>query len=354
MAKFNKGDVSEGILAAAITARFRSKTKKIDSNDVLAVIDGLNAPKSGSKGATTITNFKSPNANKSIVDTVICKVNLADVNMAAFLKKTTYKDTAIKSLVTAACAYANGGTINTFADQLYNNNQKNIIEVNSEGLLDQTGTKVDLKVIVDGKQIGLGISLKAEDVKQFGQVGGSKWESMENLFKPLGVKFSDNTKRDYDKLLSEKKIADALTLAYSESFKQLKELSKTNQKALRNSIADFANFHATSGEQNVVLVQLSGGVATTYDFSILKEKLEGVQISVELSGGTTDKLRGFAGSKSIPKINFNVPDLKGKQIPLLQLRMKLEGNRVDSKGKKLPLVIRNYIEKGLGIKKLIT
>jgi hypothetical protein len=34
--------------------------------------------------------------------------------------------------------------------------------------------------------------------------------------------------------------------------------------------------------------------------------------------------------------------------------MKLEGNRVDSKGKKLPLTVRNYIEKGLGIKKLIT
>lgn len=354
MAKFNKGDVSEGILAAAITARFRSKTKKIDSSDVLSIIENLNSAKSGTKGATTITNFKSPNANKSVVDTVVCKVNLADVNMAAFLNKKTYNDKAIKSLVTAACTYANAGTINKFADMLYNNNQKNEIHVNSEGLLDQTGTKVDVKVIVDGKQLGFGISLKAEDVKQFGQVGGSKWESMENLFKPLGIKFSDKTKKTYTKLLSEKKIADALTLAYSEAYKQLKELSKTNQKQLRNNIADFANFHATSGEKNVVLVQLSGGVATTYDFSILKSKLEGVNISVEIASGTTDKLRGFAGSKSIPKINFNVPDLKGKSIPLLQLRMKLEGNRVDSKGKKLPLVIRNYIEKGLGIKKLIT
>lgn len=354
MAKFNKGDVSEGILAAAITARFRSKTKKIDASDVVSVIQNLNAAKSGIKGATTITNFKSPNANKAIVDTVVCKVNLADVNMSAFLKKTTYNDKAIKSLVTAACSFANGGNINKFADQLYNNNQKNFIEVNSEGLLNQTGTKVDLKVIVDGKQIGFGISLKAEDVKQFGQVGGSKWESMENLFKPLGINFSDKTKTTYTNLLSEKKIADALTLAYGEAFKQLKSLSKTNQKQLRNNIADFANFHATSGEKNVVLVQLTGGTATTYDFSILKSKLEGVQIDVEIASGKTDKLKGFAGSKNIPKINFTVPDLKGKQIPLLQLRMKLEGNRVDSKGKKLPLTVRNYIEKGLGIKKLIT
>ena len=31
---------------------------------------------------------------------------------------------------------------------------------------------------------------------------------------------------------------------------------------------------------------------------------------------------------------------------LLKIRCKLEGNRINSKGKRLPITIRNYVEKG--------
>jgi hypothetical protein len=349
MAEFNKGDVSEGILAAAITARFRSKTKTISVSDVTNIIKQLKKAKSGTKGATTITEFSSPNANPRVNDTVICKVNLANVNMEAFLRQSTYRDREVAALVSAAAHFANGRYVKEWADMLYNNNQKNTIEVNSEGLLDQTGTKVDLKIVVDGKQAGVGVSLKAADVKQFGQVGGSKWESIENLFNPLGVKFSGKTQEEYTDLLAEKKLAPALTLAYTEAHKQL---SKLDQTKLRKNIADFAKHHATLGEENVVLVQLTGGASSVYDFSLLEKRLKGTDISVDLSSGVTDKLQGYKGSPRIPKLVFTIK-LKGKDEPLLQIRLKLEGNRTSSKGEKLPLVVRNYIEKGKAITQLI-
>lgn len=352
MAEFNKGDISEGILAAAITARFRSKTKQITPQDVLSVIKKLKRPKTGTKGATTLTEFDSPNANPNVSDTVICKVNLADINMTAFLNQAIYKQKEVASLVTSACAYANGKYVKDWADSLYNNNQRNKIEVNSEGLLDQTGTKVDLKVLVDGKQVGVAVSLKADDVKQFGQIGGSKWESMESLFSPLGVKFSQKNKNDYNELLAAKKLAPALTMAYTEAHKQLKKLAAQDQVRLRKNISDFARHHATLGEENVVLVQLTGGEAIVYDFTALSKKLRGVEIGVKLGSGVTDKLDGYAGGNDIPKLEFTAK-VNNKEETLLQLRLKLEGNRTSSKGKRLPLVVRNYIEKGKAITQLI-
>lgn len=349
---FNRGDVSEGILAAAIAARFISKTKRITPQQVMDLIGDLNKAKAarGEKGLTTITEFPSPNENPKIIDRVICKVNLAEVNMAGFQRKATYRDKDIRLLVSSAVDYANGRYIREWADKLYKNNQKNTIEVNSEGLLDQRNSKVDLKVIVDGKLCGVGVSLKAGAVPQFGQVGGSKWESMENLFNPLGVNFSRAVEQQYTELLAEKKLAPALTLAYTEAFKQI---VKQKQEDLRKNIANFADYHATLDQENVVLVQLAGGSATVYNFSLLKEKLKGINVTAQLSSGTTTKLQGYKGGSKIPKIMFYTPGTSNRKIPLLQVRLKLEGNRTSSKGERLPLVVRNYIEKGKAMKDLI-
>jgi hypothetical protein len=354
MAAFNKGDVSEGILAAAITARFMSKTKIINETDIINLIKKLSKATNGFKGMTSITSFSSPNAQKNVIDTVICKVNLAANNMNAFLDQKIYSKSDIMALVRSSVIYANSTYIKQWADLFYNNNQKNIIEVNAEGLLDQTGTKVDLKVIVDGIKCGVGVSLKAGDVKQFGQVGGSKWSSMKTLFEPLGVTFSKQAEDSYIDMLAKKQLAPALTTAYIEAFKQI---TKKDQKFLRKSIADYMKHHATSGEENVVLVQLNSNTIKVYDFDLLEKKLSDKTIEVKLTSGNTDKLTtgGFEGTESmskssIPKMIFMIDN----KI-LFEIRLKLEGNRFSpSAGKTLPLVVRNYIEKGEMTTKLLT
>ena len=204
MANFNKGDVSEGILAAAITARFESKTKRISNDDVLSVIKKLGKPTRMKKFMLIEKTFDSPNKNPKIIDKVVCKITLAEINMNALLNPKVYSDKEMKELLSAAVAYANGKNIMEWADMMYTNNQENLIEVKSEGLLDQTGTKVDLRVIIDGKQAGVGVSLKAGDVKQFGQVGGATADSMNEFFNPLGVKFSSKNLNDFEKLVSQK------------------------------------------------------------------------------------------------------------------------------------------------------
>lgn len=354
MSTFNRGDVSEGILAAAIVARFLSKTKIINQTDVTSLIKKLSKATGGMRGMTSTTSFSSPNEQENVIDSVICKINLAANNMDAFLDSSIYGEANITALVRAAVVYANGPYIKQWADLLYNNNQKNIIEVNAEGLLDQTGTKVDLKVVVDGVKCGVGISLKAGDVKQFGQVGGSKWNSMKTLFEPLGVKFSTEIEKSYIDMIAKKQLAPALTTAYTEAFNQI---SKKDQSFLRKSIADFMKYHATSGEENVVLVQLNKNTVKVYNFDLLEEKLSDKTIKVDLTSGITDKLttgnyesKGSMSKTSIPKMKFMIDD----KI-LFEIRLKLEGNRLSaSSGKVLPLTVRNYIEKGEMTTKLLT
>lgn len=355
MASFNKGDVSEGILAAAITARFVSKSSRISEQDVIRMISKLKRGSSGGgKGVTSLTSFDSPNKNTKVVDEVICKVNLAENNMKAFLDRKLYSATNkdIMGLVRGAVSYANGQYIREWADLMYENNQKNKIEVNAEGLLDQTGTKVDLKVLIDGKQCSVGISLKAGDVKQFGQVGGVKFEKMEQLFSPLGVKFNGKHEKDHEAMLAKKQLAPALTVAYKEAVSQLKRL---DQKDLQKNLAAWMKHHATSGEKDVVIVQLQREEAKVYDFDVLSKKLMGQKIDVSLTSGMTEKLNegGYKGlgsmaKNNIPKIVFSIDG-----TDLVYIRLKLEGNRINSKGDRVALVVRNYVEKGPMTTKLI-
>jgi hypothetical protein len=224
---------------------------------------------------------------------------------------------------------------------MYNNNQKNKIEVKSEGLLDQTGTKVDLRVIIDGTQAGVGVSLKAGDVKQFGQVGGATSNAMNEFFNPLGVKFSSKNLKDFETLVSQKEVTEALCLAYKEAYKQIKELIKSDSLAFKKNISNFMKFHATRNEPDVALVQLSKNEANVYNFDNIQKKLKGIELDVVYSEAGTDVVKG----KKIPQLKIISPTLTKDNI-LLQLRNKLEGNRVNSKGKKVGLTVRNYVEKG--------
>lgn len=347
-AKFNRGDVSEGILAAAITARFVSKTTDVTDQDVINTIRKIkqNRPRKSSSGLTTTTNLVSENYNPRVKDTVVCLVNLAEVNMKAFLNLNTYRRSDIKGLVSAARKFANGRYIKEWADMMYNNNQKNKIEVLSQGLLDQSGTKVDLKVVIDGKQAGVGVSLKAGDVKQFGQVGGTRWAAMKELFQPLGVKMTSNLEKDYIDLIAQKRLAPALTLIYREATDQI---NRMDSEKFAKSLADFMDYHATRGERNVVLVRTTRADARVYNFSNLKKGLKGSDVKVKLTSGTTSKLQGggYKGGSKIPKMVFLIDD-----NVLVSIRVKMEGNRLNPQGKRLPLTVRSLVEKGPVTEKL--
>ena len=85
MADFNKGDISEGILAAAITARFVSKTKKISFQDVIVIIKKLGKPSKLRNFMLIEKEFDSPN-KKFLLNTIPIKNYRTRINKKMTIK----------------------------------------------------------------------------------------------------------------------------------------------------------------------------------------------------------------------------------------------------------------------------
>lgn len=317
----NKGDIAEGILGAAVAARFINKNENIDIDKIKTVLRSLGSTVTKIKEK----DFDSENKNPKIIDNVHLYISLAESNMKVLLDSSKW--TSFNDLFQSAVKYANGDTVIAWSKLLYNNNQKNNIEVISDGLGNQSGTKVDVKVKVDGKVTNIKVSLKAGDVKQFGQVAGSEFSKQLLLWKNL-LNIDVTTKEDdYTKNLQTGNVNEALYKTYSYVADQINiklagSSSKTQfLKDLGNGIRHFA----TLNEEDVTLVQLSRNEAVVYTFDKVYDSIKTVDL--------TAIIKDSAGK---PKLVLQDKDKR----PLLEIRVKAEGRPDGS------TYIRNYVEKG--------
>jgi hypothetical protein len=317
----NRGDIAEGILGAAIAARFINKNQDIDTAKIKAVLRDLGP------SATKIKqkDFDSANKNPKIIDNVNLYISLAESNMKVLLDPSKWA--RLDDLFQSAVKYANGDTVIAWSQLLYNNNQKNNIEVISDGLGNQSGTKVDVKVMVDGVITNIKVSLKAGDVKQFGQVAGSEFEKQLFLWKTL-LEIDVSTKETlYTKHLQNKEVNEALYVTYSFVAEQINIKlggSSSKPKLLRDLGTGIRHF-ATLNEQDVSLVQLSKNEAVIYTFDKIHDKLKNLDLKAVI--------KDSAGK---PKLVIQNKELNS----LIEVRVKAEGRPDGS------TYIRNYIEKG--------
>jgi hypothetical protein len=317
----NRGDIAEGILGAAIAARFINKNKNIDTAKVKAVLRDLGPT------ATKIKqkDFDSENKNPKIIDNVNLYISLAESNMKVLLDSSKWA--GLDDLFQSAVKYANGDTVIAWSKLLYNNDQKNNIEVISDGLGNQSGTKVDVKVIVDGVATDIKVSLKAGDVKQFGQVAGSEFEKQLFLWKTL-LEIDVSTKEIlYTKHLQNKEVNEALYITYSFVAEQIniKLGGSSSKPKLLRDLGNGIRHFATLNEQDVSLVQLSKNEAIIYTFDKIHEKLQNLDLKAVI--------KDSAGK---PKLVIQNKELNS----LIEVRVKAEGRPDGS------TYIRNYIEKG--------
>lgn len=318
----NRGDIAEGILGAAITARFINKNQSIDKSNVKAVLNGI---RTAGTGKVRNKDFESPNADPSVVDNVNFYLGLATVNMNALLDKDQWM--GLDDLFNSAVKYANGATVKAWSKLLYENNQLNKVEVISDGISNQQGTKVDIKVVVDGKPTDINISLKAGDVKQFGQIGGIEFEKQITLHKMLfGIDVS-HLKDTYQKCLSAKDPKGALYAVYNYVAQEINNrmTQPTKKRALLKEMGTGIKQFATLNEANVTLVQLSSSEAKVFNFDGVVDAVAGLKIKCTI--------KDSAGK---PKLLLHNDANKN----LLEIRVKQE-NKPDGS-----FYIRNYVEKG--------
>jgi hypothetical protein len=315
----NRGDIAEGIFGAAITARFLYKNTDINKQQVKDVLKSL-----GGSGTVREKIFKSPNKNKAVDDDVRFYLSLAKINMDALLDPSQWDE--LDDLFDSSVKYANGKTVVAWSKLLYENNQYNKIEVISDGLSNQKGTKVDVKLLVDGSKTDINVSLKAGDVKQFGQIGGSEFEKaveMHALLFNINIKHLEDK---YNQLLAKKDPQGALYLVYNYVKDQvnLKVRTKRSKDALLKQLGKGINHFATLGEENVTLVQLNSNEAKVYNFNGVVEAVSALDISCSI--------KDSAGK---PKLLLH--DAKNRN--LLEIRVKQEN-------KDSGPYFRQYVEKG--------
>ena len=339
----NMGDVAEGVFAAAIAVRFINRNATVTKSDVNSLIRGLPTPVSLSKGKVVQKTFKADNKDIDLKDDVILKISLAEYNMKFFLD--IKSQSVLDSYIDSAVKYANDQKVQKWSKLVYENGRYDKIEVTADGLGGQTTTKVDVYVkITDDKNVlqdvDIKVSLKIDDVKQFGQQGGTLFEAIgkkkgykEYWNRLFGIDISSQ-KNAYNKMKGvDHNTSGAINLIYEYVAGELQKKldDKKSSESTLIKLGEAIQHYATLNEEHVELVQLTNGEAKIYNFAGLPNVINQYEWNVEYSKGIS------SSGESIPIITIHQ---KGKPTNiLLILRVKIETlNNAP--------YYRNYVEKG--------
>lgn len=342
----NKGEIVEGIYGAATMARLINRPNAdITPQDVYNIIDRL--PDTPQGGSVTVNAQES---NNDITDNFELIVKLKPQPYAD-LKNTKKVDAMMGNIVRSVVAFVNNETIPRYAKLFAENGRPDSVDIISDGISDETGTKTDVKLIYKDENgqpvrelIKYGQSVKVGAVKQFGQVGGGRAsDSLEKRFEKLEFmweKFGIDVTPLKDIFVKSNRIEDAYAKVYEEAAKILKqELAGANEDAekafLKNFISGIKHF-ATLNDDSVNLIQFDEKGYFVLDFSKLNKLYDmGMDLDVVVQKG---KVKSDP-SIELPKIT--IIDRKTK-TKFMSIRMYRSGTGY----------IRNYIEKEEGLKAL--
>ena len=366
--KYNLGNVAEGVLAFAITARFLNKNKRITEQDLVKVLNAVKPTRSGTSSGKV---FQSPNAphpkmRKLLFDDVKVVVNLTTANMDMLFTSDPDEYEVLRQLMPSCISYANSQEINTAALMMYRNGKKDYIDVIADGIGDETGTKVDVNLVINnsknisipgntnGTQLRLTqISLK-RDVDQFAQVGGWTMDKTDDLWgRILGTKpstsgvvqqiYADSAEM---RGTTEEVAADTMRKVYTWANQQLER--KFGNKVWLEEFVEVLDNFATYKEENVALVEIKGDTFHRYDFKKLKVALVGLP-DADVPPNLTLSSEYIVGASGLPTVRISGTNKNdNKKYELVQFRFKMEKGTGG-----VPKAIRNYVEKRSGLEDYI-
>lgn len=317
--KFNKGDIAEGVLGAAITAKLikrgQDRIGDITPEDVKNVLSAAMA-----KTNDTLI-YEVNDRNSTIADKIVFSVKLTGPSLQIIGDKEQWPK--FESLFGSSSHYANSADAERYSDYFYKNGKADEVYITSDGLSGQKSRKTDVSVVVKDPTTGkvrnlknVDISLKA-DSKQFGQIGTGgmsggyeKWmASAKKLFEPFGIEITDIAARD-----AKKDIVTFFKAAYIQAGEKLnQELTGANIKnetSFVEKVADVIFQQATLKVPNVRIVNLEKGESTIHSFASLKQKMLSNKIdlmastSIGRSGYPTITITDKTSGKILVKIRY--------------------------------------------------
>ena len=333
----NRGDVAEGILGAAVAQAFISGGNPITVADVESLLEQLDQKEDELSGTSNTSKVltKPIKRKDGTIDTITCVIRLRKKNFDDLMD--TSKRGALSGLFKAAVAYSNSEEVLEATTAVATNGVDNKVATVSDGVSKQRGTKIDIKVFLDGKATPIGrISLKAGGTSQLGQVGGS-WDGIAGLFRVMfGIEIDERLRPDWERALNPrdrtaKRVQKEAGKIYKDANSKINALLNPPGDDLEaevdliRTIAAGMNYQVALEEEGVILIHLDDGEFKVLDFALLEEVLR--QKDVDLAS----VLR-----KDLLNPVIEIVDKKANSRPLFQVRFKQEGD-----GR----VIRNYVEK---------
>ena len=333
----NRGETSEGILGAAMFAKFTKREAGEDigtvtAADISGVLDSLQ--KTGQdQYEVEVNDYDNEHADR--------------IAFVLRLKSGPYQDLmdpAKRPLLAdeyaSAAAYVNSSDAERYSRYFYINGRADQIVIMADGVTGEKTQKTDVWVYVtdeDGnpRKLRLNTSLKVGGVKQFGQVGGDSEETQQTLWNYFGVdvapvlsKFKSTMKSKGPKVA----MGQVYQYAASQLEQELQNTSAEDKANVLDNIAQGITHFATLGDPRVELVDFSDGGFKILRFNKLIQKLKDVELAAS-----------YDGDKSWPQVDIH--ERGNPKNKLLQIRMKIEN-------KPNGIYVRNYIEKGPLLEKL--
>jgi len=357
--KFNRGDVAEGILGAALVAKFANRPKSLkDKNAPITVqmIDHV-LDEFFKHGKMIEFRVKDIVAIKSTyaTDVIEFKINLPAP--AALLLSKKQNRSVVKDLYESAILYVE----KTWTDDVIKfalNGQIDKVTILSDGVGEQKETKADIKVTINGQKYERQISLKVAGGEQFAQVSGDEFEKQQKVWEEiLKLNISELKEaylaevKNYDKKevfssrenarLTEFKdmIKSAAAVVYKEAAKQMQAKINTNDNAFLSNITKLVFMGATKGDASIELVKLEGGKFKQLQFNkdfmkVYTEQLKKSNLKAKFRETGDPLVQIYAGSET-------------KSNLLLQIRAKVEARSLKRPGGKVyGPYMRNLVEAG--------
>jgi hypothetical protein len=348
---WNLGNVVEGIMGAAVTAKFSSPNKEITEKDVSQILLNLKAgtpilPKGKSK-ADPITPFSYSTKVSEDSLTFTLSLNSTDLNALMMsvndqdkLKEYPNNEEIFKAFTNAAIYVNTANTVNTAISRVQADSNKNQIIVESEGgnPEKQTSTKADLFITIDGVRERL-LSLKSKTIPQIGQVSGHAFDNLDAFFKSVvGINIPEHFAAKFPagtfQMVGRQIFEEGYPPVYKYVFSKLNgELANDDTRVEYNFIKqvyDGIIHHATLGE-DVVIVYLSPSAKKAYT-------------ELRFGSDLLEALHNF----DLKPVLANTATLKIVGVPKTELAMQIAGNR------ELELIqMRSYISAGKNIRNIV-
>ena len=351
---WNLGNVVEGIMGAAVTAKFLNPDATVTTATIMKILKSAKY-ESSLKVNTIRRSYSGRLKNDTIKFTL--SLNQKDNEALTLSYENSEELIAYKKGEEIFRAYENAAeyvnsakTVKEALDRVISDPNPNSVLIESEGAAaeNQRGTKADLFITIDGKKERL-LSLKAGVVPQVGQMSGAAFETLEAFFKSVigfGLPASMNNDTDFPKDSRDEDVKkyilrNGFMKAYKHIYSSLRStLSGDNNYKEYNFTSQVFNglkHHATLDE-DVIIVYVSPNAKKAYmEISIgkeLREALEHYDLQPQLTN-TTLKIVG------VPKDEIGKKMNKGKTEVLFQLRSSTQGN-----------ALRNAVEIGTLVKSL--